>query len=167
MNGLRSLTKKKLEPLTTEQWIDLLKSTGKGIMDLAKSNKIAGYTLTSLAILGLGKANLLSCGVVGTLQGVNTYIAISEMVEEDVDSGFFGLGGTGETIAKGMTSLGIGALWGFECESGKQKYSNVARGDVKSNYTGKDIVKDTAALTPARGVSDIFFGIGEVFGVGD
>jgi len=107
---------------TTEQRLDLLKGFGKGLSELMKSNKAAGYAVTSLGILLLGKAKLISCGVTGTLQGVATYIAIADTVEEDVDAGFFGIGGMGETIAKGAASISIGALWGLECESGRQRY---------------------------------------------
>lgn len=115
----------KKDELTREQKIELLKGLGKGIVELATHNKAAGYTLSSLILLALGKTRILSCAAVGTLQGVNTYIAISDVVEEAGDAGFFGIGGMGETIAKGGTSLAIGALWGLECETGRTRYTTI------------------------------------------
>lgn len=123
----------KKDELTREQKLDLLKGLGRGVIDLAKNNKAAGYTLSSLILLALGKTRILSCAAVGTLQGVNTYIAISDVVEEAGDAGFFGIGGMGETIAKGGASIGIGALWGLECERGRTRYSDldkVERGEI-------------------------------------
>ena len=128
----------KKDELTREQKLDLIKGAGKGIIDLAKSNKALGYTLASLTLLALGKAKILSCGVVGTLQGVNTYIAISDVVEESGDAGFFGIGGMGETIAKGGTAIGIGALWGYECEQGKSRYSTIRDQTVGDSLTWKE-----------------------------
>lgn len=95
------MTNKKM---TTEQKLDLWKSIGRGFVDLVKDNKTAQYAATSLGLLALGKAKILPCRVVGTLQGVNTYIAISDVVEEG-NFGFL------ESIAKGGGSIGIGALW--------------------------------------------------------
>lgn len=150
------MAKKKL---TTEQRLDLAKGFGKGVIELLKSNKAAGYAATSLAILLLGKAKLISCGVTGTLQGVTTYIAISDTVEEG-DGGFFGVGGMGETIAKGGTSIGIGALWGLECESGKHRYSSYVNGNEsgpsfsEAGYSLREYTeKHKARPLPEGGVS--------------
>ena len=128
----------KKEKLSLEQRIDLWKSLGRGIIELSKSHKSIGYGLSSLGLLFLGKTKILSCGVVGTLQGVNTYLAISDVVEEG-DSGMFGIGGMGETIAKGAASISIGALWGFECEQGRQKYGS---GNQESPTSPKMPVKE-------------------------
>ena len=119
--------KKGLSDKQRTEILDTAKSLGRGIIDIMKSGPVPRYALTSLGLLALGKAKLVSCGVVGTLQGVNTYLAISEVVEE-ADSSFFGIGGMGETLAKGGTSVMIGALWGAECELGKQKYSQMKEG---------------------------------------
>jgi len=115
------MAKKKPQLLTTEQRLDLLKSFGHGVVEIMKQ-PVPAYLLSSLAILGLGKAKVLSCGVVGTIQGVNTYLAISQQIDES-DGGIFGIGQVGETMAKGGTSVLIGALWATECSGGKQRYS--------------------------------------------
>lgn len=107
--------RKKEPKLTRQERIDILTSMATAITELSKSSKAFSYTLTSLGLLALGKARILSPGVTGTLQGVNTYIAISDVVEEG-DSGFFGVGGMAELAAKGGSSIAIGALWGLECE---------------------------------------------------
>jgi len=108
--GRKSKEEKRLE---RKERTDLLKSIGRGFIEFNKSSKVASYATTSLILLALGKLKIISPAVCGTLQGVNTYIAISEQVEE-AGTGFFNVGGGLELAAKGGTATLIGVLWGAE-----------------------------------------------------
>lgn len=136
----------KKDEFTREQKFELIKGLGRGLVETLKQ-PIPAYTVTSLAILALGKAKVLSCGVVGTLQGVNTYLAISQQVEEAGDAGFFGIGGMGETLAKGGASITIGSLWGMECALGRQHY-DPSSSETKAQIAAKKA--HTESISPER-----------------
>lgn len=116
------MAKKKDKEWTKEERISMLKSIGKGLVEILKQ-PVPGYMLSSLTLLALGKARLLPCGIVGTLQGVNTYLAISQQVEEG-DLGFL------ETAAKGGTAVTIGALWAQEVGKSKKECVIVGEGGI-------------------------------------
>lgn len=95
---------KKEKKLTRAERIDIIKAVGKGILDLANSGPVPRYTITTLGLYALGRTCIIPPILAGSIQGINTIMAVEEVTEDS------GIGGITKTFVSGGSGIAAGVL---------------------------------------------------------
>lgn len=98
------MVSKKEKSIRRDKALDRLGSLGETLVDIMKAGPGPRYALTTLGLYAIGKTCAVPCGLLGSIQGINTVIAISEVQEESgILSGITGpLLSAGSGVAAGV-----------------------------------------------------------------